>query len=105
MVALLGAGEIVKYSYFGALRLLRFGLRNQLRRTNFKYYFSILSIYQDTPGYGDFDGPQDAEAQRNAIIDYVTGCSRKHFDLEVDPARRSSMQASYLKLYCIIFVN
>nr|BAD42341.1 CDC10 cell division cycle 10 homolog [Nannochloris bacillaris] len=49
-------------------------------------------LVQDTPGYGDFDGHEDARAQRKAIIDYIQNCSKHYLDLEVDISRRSSMQ-------------
>ncbi len=48
-------------------------------------------LIQDTPGYGDFDGPQDARAQRKAILDYIKACSEQYFDMEINPSRRDSM--------------
>jgi septin family protein len=48
-------------------------------------------LIQDTPGYGDFDGPHDAETQRNAIVDYVNSSLQKHLDGELDPKRRLAL--------------
>jgi len=48
-------------------------------------------LIQDTPGYGDFDGHEDARAQRKAIIDYIKTCSEQYLDMEINPSRRSSM--------------
>lgn len=48
-------------------------------------------LIQDTPGYGDFDGPHDAETQRNAIMDYVNSTLQKHLDGELDPKRRLAL--------------
>jgi len=48
-------------------------------------------LIQDSPGYGDFDGHEDARTQRNAIIDYIKTCSDQYLDMEINPSRRSSM--------------
>lgn len=45
---------------------------------------------QDTPGYGD---STDLEADRQVILDYITGCSRRHLEQERDPARHDPIHS------------
>lgn len=57
-------------------------------------YIPPFYILQDTPGYGDFDGPEDAEAQRAAILSHIRSCSLSYLDGEMDPNRKHALQAT-----------
>lgn len=46
---------------------------------------------QDTPGYGDFDGPEDAESQRTAVLEHIRACSERYYQQETSPDRGSPL--------------